>query len=97
VIFENLLAALCVEDFFAEVNFFVNCDNCLVKDPLVAEILEEQLTDITCQLAHGQVTSCVPLDLRMLHFNSNDFTSAAKTSFVNLSQGCRSDWSWAEF
>ena len=87
MIFENLLAALRIEDLFAEVYLLAHCDNCLVKDPLVAEILEEQLTDIACQLAHSQVTSCVPLNLWMLHFNRNDFTCAVKTSFMNLSQG----------
>ena len=73
MIFENLLAALCIEDLFAEVYLLAHCDYCLVKDPLVAEIVEKLLTDIACKLAHCQVTSCVTLDLRVLHFNSDNF------------------------
>ena len=77
MIFENLLAALCIEDLFAEVYLLAHCDNCLVKDPLVAEIVEKLLTDIACQLAHSKVASSIALDLRVLHFNSNNFAGGA--------------------
>ena len=86
MVLEYLSAAHGVANLKAEVKLLWQLHSSLVEGPLVPKVSEQEFAKLASKYAHGKVTSCVSLNLRVLHFYSHIFTTFAKSCLVNLSE-----------